>query len=386
MSLKSIDSEIFLTFGLPINDTDDLNFLKNYNYEEKCCEKKEITFITSSRLYMENLGGQAVLNCALMGNSQRFTPFLFDSPLILNPGVCFSITPITDDFVYCLYYENELELLHKPNNYILSTCHQVRCNKLILLANKRFPNGLVFRPETQPFWELTFFRKGKLTTTVDNNTYKLKGNYCRFIPPNAPHSLKSAESEVEYLVAMFEMECPEHEVTSEPIEVTPKIKYYIDRISEVMEESSSYTDDYVLSLLSLIVMEFIKIKSKEDERRKLSVNSSAQMDATIDGAERIIDENIFNPELSVKFIAENLFVSTSYLYKCSMRRYGIGVLNYIHNRKLEVAKNLIANGNYSLSEIAANLNFCSQSYFSTQFKKEYGISPLQYRRNPDMEV
>ena len=102
------------------------------------------------------------------------------------------------------------------------------------------------------------------------------------------------------------------------------------------------------------------------------------MKQVIEAAELIVKENILNPDLSVGFISEKLYVSQSYLYRCAMHKYGYGISEYIRNRKLDEAKILIANGNYALSEISNNLNFCSQSYFTTLFRKKFGVSPLKY--------
>ena len=39
----------------------------------------------------------------------------------------------------------------------------------------------------------------------------------------------------------------------------------------------------------------------------------------------------------------------------------------------------------TVSEIASNLAFCSQSYFSTRFKENVGITPLQFRKVTENE-
>ena len=65
-----------------------------------------------------------------------------------------------------------------------------------------------------------------------------------------------------------------------------------------------------------------------------------------EAAHRIICEELYNPELSVKFVADKLFVSVSYLYRCSIARFGICISECINNKKLERACELIANGKF----------------------------------------
>ena len=67
-----------------------------------------------------------------------------------------------------------------------------------------------------------------------------------------------------------------------------------------------------------------------------------------------------------------------------MRRFkeelGIHIGAFITRCKLEEAKSLLTYSDKSLSEISNYLCFSSQSYFQNVFKKKFGITPLQYRR------
>ncbi len=104
-----------------------------------------------------------------------------------------------------------------------------------------------------------------------------------------------------------------------------------------------------------------------------------QMYELAEAATHIINEELYNPELSVKYVARKLYVSVSHLYRCSVARYGISVSEYINNQRLEKARELIMQSKLPLSQISSDLNYCSQSYFCTCFRKKYGITPLQYK-------
>lgn len=68
-----------------------------------------------------------------------------------------------------------------------------------------------------------------------------------------------------------------------------------------------------------------------------------------------------------------------------MRRFkeelGIHIGAFITSCKLEEAKTLLTYSDKSLSEISNYLCFSSQSYFQNVFKKQYGITPMQHRKN-----
>ncbi len=72
--------------------------------------------------------------------------------------------------------------------------------------------------------------------------------------------------------------------------------------------------------------------------------------------------------------------STSYLMKHFKDELGIRLGAYITRCKLEEAKSLLTYSEMSLSEISAYLCFSSQSYFQNLFKKQYGVTPMQYRK------
>jgi AraC-like DNA-binding protein len=68
-----------------------------------------------------------------------------------------------------------------------------------------------------------------------------------------------------------------------------------------------------------------------------------------------------------------------------MRRFreelGIHIGTFITRCKLEEAKILLTYSDKSLADISNYFCFSSQSYFQNVFKKQYGITPMQYRKN-----
>ncbi|WP_455453790.1 helix-turn-helix transcriptional regulator [Streptococcus salivarius] len=87
-----------------------------------------------------------------------------------------------------------------------------------------------------------------------------------------------------------------------------------------------------------------------------------------------------NEPLTVNSIAQILYQNRSYLSRIFKSEMGINLSDYIVERKLLEAKDLLRFSERSISEISNFLAFSSQSYFQTVFKKKYGITPLQYRK------
>lgn len=97
-------------------------------------------------------------------------------------------------------------------------------------------------------------------------------------------------------------------------------------------------------------------------------------------AKRYINSN-YKEDLSVENIAVFCNVSASYLHKIYSAAYGIGPSEALLNRRIYKARDLLVNSKLSLSEIATECGFNSQSYFSDCFKRKTGVAPGCFRRN-----
>ena len=90
--------------------------------------------------------------------------------------------------------------------------------------------------------------------------------------------------------------------------------------------------------------------------------------------------NHINEPLSIEDAASCVNRSSSYMMKHFKSELGIHMGAYIMRCRLEEAKSLLAYSEKSLAEISSYLCFSSQSYFQNVFKKQYGMTPLQYRK------
>lgn len=61
----------------------------------------------------------------------------------------------------------------------------------------------------------------------------------------------------------------------------------------------------------------------------------------------------------------------------------ISVAQYLLSLRMVNAQSLLENTDYSVGEIAEIVGYDNQLYFSRVFKKEYGISPAQYRKRAE---
>ena len=84
--------------------------------------------------------------------------------------------------------------------------------------------------------------------------------------------------------------------------------------------------------------------------------------------------------LTVSRIARHVHLSPSGIYKAMHACYGCTVGAYVTARRIERSLAMLETGTASIEEIAAAVGFTSEAYYCRCFKREKGVSPLQYRR------
>ena len=96
----------------------------------------------------------------------------------------------------------------------------------------------------------------------------------------------------------------------------------------------------------------------------------------------LIEYITMNPKriVSNQELADVIFHSKDYVIKRFFANFGVTPYDYQIQQKVFSAKNMLANTNLSVKEIASSLGYEDQHYFSYMFKKRCGKSPTQYRK------
>ena len=92
-------------------------------------------------------------------------------------------------------------------------------------------------------------------------------------------------------------------------------------------------------------------------------------------------ENNLQENLTVEFISKNVNMSKSVIYKGFHECFGCTLKEYVNNKRIEKAIELLEKTELSIEEIAQKTGYSSSAYFASIFKKVKGISPLKYKKN-----
>lgn len=114
----------------------------------------------------------------------------------------------------------------------------------------------------------------------------------------------------------------------------------------------------------------------------LAKNLSVQPQNKPDPLQRAIEyiHGHIQDDLSIDPIAVACYMSKYHLCRLFKKKMGLTIMEYILQTRLTMAKELLTQGERSVTQISHDCGFCSPSYFSRIFKEKVGQSPSKYQK------
>lgn len=124
----------------------------------------------------------------------------------------------------------------------------------------------------------------------------------------------------------------------------------IYKILQLYEDSTIGTDNGILNRQQEILQQFIKLLYQHHQKERNSL-----------------------------FYANKMYLTTKYLSKVIKGMSGKSISIWINEMVIMSAKALLKSSKMTITEISEELNFASPSLFCRYFKKDTGLTPIQYR-------
>lgn len=90
-------------------------------------------------------------------------------------------------------------------------------------------------------------------------------------------------------------------------------------------------------------------------------------------------ENHIEEEIGLKEITNNCSVSQGYLSRIFKKQFNISIMEYLHMRKITIAKSYFCFSDLSITDVAFKLGYNESSYFSKVFKKYENVTVNKYK-------
>ncbi|MEO1006265.1 MAG: AraC family transcriptional regulator [Cyanobacteria bacterium J06638_38] len=161
-------------------------------------------------------------------------------------------------------------------------------------------------------------------------------------------------------------------------QVTPSILASVQQIINAPYRGATrklYLQAKVLELLAIqldpILLEFNRLPA-ESSLKSINIDRIYQ-------ARDILATSLENPP-SVIELARQVGVSDRTLRRGFKEIFNTTIIGYYTHKRLEKAKQLLREGELSLSEVANLVGYCNLSHFAAAFKRQFGITPSECMR------
>lgn len=105
--------------------------------------------------------------------------------------------------------------------------------------------------------------------------------------------------------------------------------------------------------------------------------------------ERVVDninKHISDSDFTIETLCSEVGISRANLHRKMKSIAGITANDLMRNIRMEQAGRLLVENKVNITQIAYSVGYASQTYFSTAFKKYYGISPTEFIEKHNVEI
>ncbi|MBQ3257653.1 MAG: helix-turn-helix domain-containing protein [Oscillospiraceae bacterium] len=154
-----------------------------------------------------------------------------------------------------------------------------------------------------------------------------------------------------------------------------KWEFLRERFAEGVRESEHRADGWEAAVIGNTMVLLANLKRAADDRSAPILQ--AETPQLLDMLMAHIEQN-YTDSITLTDLAKGFYVSSSTISHLFKQKLGISFYRYVTQRRLIAAKTLIESGT-PLEETAIRSGFGDYTSFYRAFKKEFGISPKQYR-------
>lgn len=243
--------------------------------------------------------------------------------------------------------------------------------------------GQAAQAHSHAFVELMFMLSGECELFVKDKLFALHRNGMILLPGGVRHRLLSCSSKsrsltiavpMSYIDLLLSSDVSDYlynralKLGSEELKTARAI--YTDIVKECTQP-----DKYSEQVLKNRILDFFVYFLRRADR-----------DETLEKEVTLIDEVAaylmahYNEEIGLKTVAQQFFVSRSYLSRLFKAKTGRGFNEYLNRIRIEQAKQQLLTTDLSVTDIAFACGFNDSNYFSRAFKKAEGVPPHSYRK------
>jgi len=265
----------------------------------------------------------------------------------------------------------------------------VQVTALVEIYNSPRPHGFYFQGESHDFWEGVYVHEGEVTATADEQVFQLRPGQFLLHKPMEFHRIWSTPDCSPWLVNISFQANGDliQNLDHRCFDLNPQQQKQFWRLvntflnakqlkSTEEHESFRIACNLTATMLELFLMELI-------EKQEYSSPSLSYNDIRYSKIVQVMKANC-NKNLSLDELASLCQMSVSNMKRIFRQYSDVGIAKYFLTLKIRSAMQLLESGT-SAAQVADALDFSDTAYFYTVFKRETGMTPVQFinrkRRN-----
>lgn len=255
--------------------------------------------------------------------------------------------------------------------------------KLLNVASARYGGDWHSVPHTHNHMELFFIIGGKGQFLIEDQLHPVDVNNLVIINPNVVHTEVSLNAQpLEYIVLGIDgIQLATSNTSDGQFSIldhyeSAEISGCLRNILREMEQKNTGYEDVCQAYMEILIIRLMRSTALSVSAESQAISANRQCSAV----RRYIDLH-FKEALTLEQLAEEGHMNKYYLSHAFKREYGISPINYMISKRIEESKYLLAETDLSMSQIAQLLGFSSLSYFSQVFHRTQAVSPKEYRQS-----
>ena len=247
---------------------------------------------------------------------------------------------------------------------------------------------------THVYYELLYITQGAVMLTIrgrefraeagalvflnqfdEHATHLITPEYHRYYLQIPVHQLQAFHNDV-LLLSVFRLHGAQFSYVLQTGNEKPRFDQYFAMLKDAADRGGAYRDERIEALMTLILTD------AQEMRPDMFLPEQSVSFLPMQDILNTLDKHVTEP-LNLQSLADTFHVSPGCLSAHFKKQVGISPMQYVTQSRLNRAKVLLQKTELSVMEIAAQCGYGDVSNFVRRFRQQYHMTPLQFRHKQD---